>query len=322
MSTSHNRLHTARFIGRGCLSVALLAISVSQATAAQILTYSFNETGTTAPSTGPNTTSVTMRNDAGTAVDLHGGPSSGITGLATDRAFANLGPDTHGSVASASTNGFRADQPDLAAIDSLGSFTLSGWFKTENNVSIIGKTPRLVSNHDEGSGSAGDGFSLQFLSESEDLKLDVDDDSTYANTTGNQFADKQTWVFFAVSYDGTLTTNNVKFYKGYRTDTEALTGTTHVTSAVQLVGTSSLNRGAVDSESAGLVIGNRTSANRPFKGFLDEIRIDGGAGNTGVLSLAQLETIRNVAVSVPEPSSVVLALVGLAGLLVTWRRRR
>lgn len=317
---NRSKLPAFRALGRSSLwgLAGALVLAATPVEAATILHYTFNETGNTAPSIGTNTTAVTMRNDAGTATDLHGPAGSGVTGITADRAFANLGPNTHGSAASTATNGFRADQADLNAIDQLQSFTLSGWFKTETTDALAGKTPRLFWNHNDSTA----GFNLQFFSGSEDLKLDVDDNATFVNTTGNQYADKQAWVFFAVTYDGTVASNNIKFYKGYRTDAEAKLGTTQTTAQTKLISTHTLNRGTVGSESIGLVLGNRTAGDRPFDGYLDEMRIDGGSGATNALTLAQIEAIRVTAVNLPEPSSIVLAaLAGVALVGYRWRQR-
>lgn len=199
---------------------------------------------------------------------------------------------------------------------------MSGWFKTETNITLNGKTPRLLWNHNGTAGAGGAGFNLQFFSGSQDLKLDVDDDTTSVNTTGDKYADKQAWVFFGVTYDGTVATNNVKFYKGYRNSTESAAGTTHrANPGVLLMGTFSLNRGVVNTESVALVIGNRTGGDRPFDGFIDEIQIEGvTSGNGGALTITQLEAIR-VAV-VPEPSAALLVGASLTTLGGIRRRRK
>ena len=70
------------------------------------------------------------------------------------------------------------------------------------------------------------------------------------------------------------------------------------------------------------MLGNRTAGDRPFDGYLDEMRIDGGSGASNALTLAQIEAIRVTAVNLPEPSSFVLASV--AGALLVgyrWRKR-
>lgn len=272
----------------------------SPAQSATVLAYDFNEAGNAPSSTGTSTRPVKTRGDDGSAADHHSAPGGGVSGFPWDRAFANTGPSDQGRFASSPTNGFRADQPDNGAPDSLASFTISGWFKTElADTFLPNATPRLVNNHDGGTGSAGDGFNLQFLTGSEgDLKLEVDDDTGGGvNTTGEPYSAKQTWVFFAVSYDGTLSIDNVHFYVGFRSDAEA--GGGPGSAAVALVTTASLDRGAVDGESADLNLGNRSDHDRPFKGFLDEIRIDDSA-SVGPSGLALLEGYRQSALDPPR----------------------
>ena len=269
------------------------------AQAATVLHYDFNETGNAPGSTGADTRPVKLRDDDGDAFDFHSTDGGGVTGLPGDRSFANTGPSDHGRFASGATNGFRGDQSDNPAIDALNEFTISGWFRTElADTFLPNATPRLVNNHDDESGSDGDGFNLQFLTGSEgDLKLEVDDDTGGGvNTTGERYADKQKWVFFAVSYDGTATTDNVNFYIGFRDDTEA--GGGPGSAAVELVTTASLDRGPVDGESVGLHLANRKADDRPFKGFLDEIRIDDVA-HAGPGGLAVLESYRQMALNPP-----------------------
>ena len=285
-------------------SLALLAgLAAGPALAQTVLYYDFNETGTTAASQGSSTTAVTLRNDAGTATDLHSSDARGVSELPGDRSYQNTGPNLHGSLASAATNGFRADQADNNAIDALTSFTISGWVKTENWNTLNAATPRIVFNHD---GSAN-GFNLQFYSGSQgDLKLEVDSTAApevYSGTTG-LYSAKNTWIFFAVRYDGNSTSGNVDFYRGFRNDAEAVAAGAG-SAAVQVVAsaglgctTCTLNRGPVNQEAIGLVIGNRTGGDRPYDGFIDNIRID-----SGLTPLATLEAYRNAAVA-PDPVAI------------------
>jgi hypothetical protein len=269
------------------------------AQAATVLHYDFNETGNAPGSTGTDTRPVKLLDDGGNALDFHSADAGGVSGLPGDRSFANTGPSDQGRFADGATNGFRAEQSDNPAVDGLSAFTLSGWFRTElADTFLPNATPRLVNNHDDGAGSAGDGFNLQFLTGSEgDLKLEVDDDTGGGvNTTGALYSGKQKWVFFAVSYDGSATIDNVNFYIGFRDDAEA--GGGPGSAAVALVTTASLDRGPVDGESVGLRLANRFGDDRPFKGFLDEIRIDDVA-HAGPGGLAILETYRQMALAPP-----------------------
>jgi len=293
--------------------LAALILIGAPASAQTILYYDFDETGTTAASQGTDTTALTMRNDAGTATDLHSAEARGVSGLAGDRSYQNTPASDHGSSASAATNGFRADQADNAAVDALTSFTISGWFKTDTWSTLSAKTPRLVENHD-----GTNGFNLQFYSGSVgDLKLEVDSTAApevYSGTTG-LYAAKNTWIFFAIRYDGTQTTNNVDFYRGFRNDAEAIAAGAS-SAAVQLVAsaglgctTCTLNRGAVNQDTAGLVVGNRNALSRPYDGFLDEIRVD-----SGLTDLSTLETYRSSAV---DPDPITVAYVSTTNLATT-----
>lgn len=272
-------------------------------TSTSVLHYDFDETGNAPGSRGTDRRPVKTRNDASTALDFHTADGGGVSGLSGDRAFANTGPSNHGQLASGASNGFRADQGDNAAIDGLAAFTISGWFKTETIASLLSATPRMVNNHDGGAGAAGDGFNLQFFTGSDgDLKLEIDDDTGGGvNTTGTPYSAKQKWVFFAVSYDGDETTDNVQFYRGFRNDAEA--GGGPGSAEVSLLSTHSLDRGPVDDESVGLHLGNRPGSDRPFDGFLDEIRID-AAALTGTTGLATLESYRELAVAGPLDDSL------------------
>lgn len=304
---------------RGLLPLAALAsllVVTSPASSQTIVHLGFDETGSSATNQGSSATALTLRDDAGNPVDLHSADARGVSGRPGDRSFQNTAPSDHGSAASAATNGFRADQLDDAAVDGLTSFTISGWFRTEDWTALDGKTPRLVENHD-----GSNGFNLQFLSGSAgDLKLEVDSTSTPSPTeassgTGGLYAGKHTWIFFAVRYDGTASVDNVSFYRGFRNDVEAAE-LGAASAAVELVAagslgctTCTLDRGAVNDDTAGLVVGNRNALARPFDGFLDDIRID-----AGLTDEATLEAYRSGAVAT---DTVVVEWVGSTSVATT-----
>jgi hypothetical protein len=107
-----------------------------------ILQYSFNEcSGTTAASTGSDTTALTLRSSAGSPTNLFSADGLGVSGKSGDCAFDNTASTGMGSVGI----GGRADQADLDAIDNLMSFTLAGWFKTDGTT-LIGNNARLFEN--------------------------------------------------------------------------------------------------------------------------------------------------------------------------------
>ena len=100
-----------------------------------------------------------------------------------------------------------------------------------------------------------------------------------------------------MTYDGSSTSNNVKFYKG------------SASSEVTQVGTKTINMGQVenDNDTVRLGIGNKGDDNgSPFDGYLDNIRVYGSqVDNSGVLTLTQLEGIRtgDVPVSSTSPAN-------------------
>src|SRR6185295_18805700 len=93
------------------------------------------------------------------------------------------------------------------------------------------------------------------------------------------------WIFFTVTYDGTAAANNVRFYKGTRTN------------IVALLETRTLNQGRVLGNTQSITIGNANSDGslmRPFDGWLDDMRVFGDKLNSsGALTLQQLEWLRN-----------------------------
>ncbi len=260
---------------------------------AQILKYDFNQTGTTAPSTGTTTTSLTLYNTAGAAADLHGAAGSGVSGVASDRAFDNSASSGMGSTG---TGGRGQSASSIAAINTLQSFTLTGWFKTDSTTSI-GSNACLINNENTSAG-----FKL-FSNATGQLALNVNG-SPVTSTGTTAYAATQSWVFFAVTYDGTIASNNVKFYVG------------NTSTATSLNVTRSLAQGTTVNNTSAFSIGNLAGTNtRPFDGLMDDIAIYGSqTDNTGVLSLAQIEAVRAANV-IPEPSTLGLLACGM-GLLI------
>ncbi len=180
------------------------------------------------------------------------------------------------------------------------SFTMTGWFNTSGLVAneriLDFGNCNLITTSDS---------RLSFY---EDGKTVTDTQSTAIYGADNQ------WVFFAVTYDGTQSSGNLKYYVG--------DGAT----ASSLGITKDANFGTLDSASDGMVtyLANRqvNPGDRSFSGYLDELRIyTSSTDASGVLNAASIEEIRQHDISpIPEPTTLGLFAVA-SGLLMLIRRR-
>jgi hypothetical protein len=242
-----------------------------------IVEYTFNETGTTAASSGSDSTAVTIYNASGVATDLHTADAGGVTGQPGDRAL-NFTSAT--GMGTGFTGPYAKHLSDNDAIDALKSFTVTGWFKTDGTTPY-GNWARLIQNEPSGNGA---GFIV--TSDIPSGKIICNVDATNSAATPVSYGTAQQWVFYAVTYDGTLTTNNTKFYVGSSSTTASL------------VSTATLNMGTVNENTDLLFLGNRPGGDRPFDGSLDNIRIYGSKTDaSGVLALADVENIRTADIS-------------------------
>ena len=245
-----------------------------------IVEYKFNETGTTALSTGLDTSAATVETfytSYPTTADLHSADGLGVSGLPGDRAYdntASAGMGLTGSMA------YKAPPP--ASINGLLSITLSGWFKTAGTEKLT-NSAHLMTMFDNGI----QGFRLRGIETGEGQgSMNLSIDSSSVVPTGEQAAwdATQEWVFFAVTYDGSLTSNNVYFYVGSKTS-----------AVTQVGGAQSINAGALDDAlgDALCIASYRGTNNYTFDGYLDNIRIFGSkTDNFGVLTLDKLELLR------------------------------
>lgn len=281
-------------------------LSCAAFAATPILEFTFNETGATASSSGSAAVSGNMWNSAFASTDLHGSSGSGVSGTPGDRAFDNSSSTGMGS---AGTGGV-VNLGDAGQIDGLSSFTLQGWFNTST---AIGNAARLF---DKNTGGGTSGFLLRANTTAGQLVLTVNNQSAVSSTS---FGATNSWVFFAVTFDGTLATNNVNFYVGSSAASVSLVTTATVAA------TQSIANGIVATlGNTSWLASGAAANNRPFDGQLDNMRIYGASsGAGGVLSLAELEAVRLAdATPIPEPSAAA-ALVGALGLgLAASTRRR
>ncbi|MEM7476821.1 MAG: LamG-like jellyroll fold domain-containing protein [Planctomycetota bacterium] len=247
-------------------------------------------------STGSEATSLFARLAVGGKDTTPRGPSgTGVTGHPDDYGY-DLSDAT--SMGTGDGNYGRTDG-NATFLDNLQSFTLTGWFKTDGT-QAIGDDVELFKT---------DAFKLTAINDGY-LRLFVDSHSSsdsIVSTFGHWNAQNE-WVFFAVSYDGTLIANNVSFYVG-----------SDLTS-VLLSSTQTLDRQSVDLNSSRLFLSRQ---DRPFDGWLDNMRVYGSSTDaSGILSLQQLNDLRtqdlNAFAAIPEPA----AFAWLFCLLPLLHRRR
>ncbi len=278
--------------------VGAIVLGAGHISAAPLLEYNFNGTGTTAANTGSlSGGTLTFLDTAGSAADLHSASGQGVSGLPGDMAFDNTASTGMGS---AGTGGGKAQSAgNFTNMGTVQSFTIQGWYKAD----AIGGGAKLFE-------LTGGGVITLATNAANRLSLTVN--SIFSQSAASTvYDDSGSWVFFGVTYDGTLTSNNVKFYAGT------------LDSAVSLVNSATLNQGARPVGFTSLAIGNSYGSDnrRPFDGLLDDFRFfDSTTGADGALGLAQLEELRLSAI--PEPSSVILCLVGGLFLVVLAVKRR
>ena len=192
-----------------------------------------------------------------------GGDGSGLTGTTEDYAYAPT--NTPGT-----TDGpFARTDGNIDALTGLASFTLSGWFRTLPGETIGGtQSPNVELFKTEE-------FKLTSPNAGR-LRLYVNDGNVVSTNTDWSSTDE--WTFFAVTYDGLLTVDNVKFY----------TASTASGSLV-LSSTQTLDQGLVGTNSGRLYI-NRND--RSFEGFLENMRIHGNTeSSSGALAMNLLQDL-------------------------------
>ncbi|WAC21411.1 hypothetical protein OVA24_08430 [Luteolibacter sp. SL250] len=284
---------------KGLVLAALVgAVCFPVADGALLLRYDFDD-GTT-----PTADSGTGPAANGTLI---GAGSSFIanTPSGTGRAYSTSGANayiTTGTTASPDTG------TNPSKLDSLNAFTLTMWLNIQAQPAT---NDRLVS---DWSGDAG--FDLRVGSNvtSTDYRPLLQVNNSLASPTSN-IGGFGSWVFLAVTYDGSQLSSNVLFYTGGTSSAATQFGSAVALFQNNTDPTPDEPEGAVLANSVDFQVGGSaaTTSDRSPNAFFDDVRV-----YDEVLSVAQLEAIRLE--NVPEPSLGSLALLTLAGLAT--RRRR
>ena len=284
--------------------VIAILLFVNSADAAPLLRYSFDEassgnsnaldTGSAAPA-APG-----VFNGSATRTSSSPGGFSSVLDLTAGGAVGN----------------FVATAADADKVDALSQMTLTMWINLQGNPSsgdsllsdraptfpiapagtggwdwtIDGVSPTASNFSVRFGTAASNGSSASFTSQGAVTSLNAD----------------HSWLFLAVTFDST-DSGRTTFYKGTQ-----FTAPVHV-GTVGLLGTTITNN--VSAFRVGESGANPASDTTPPAWF-DDVRVYGS-----VLSLAELDAVRLQ--NVPEPSSIVLATVAVAGLLTCgWRRKQ
>lgn len=270
----------------------LLGIALCSSTArAQSLQlrYAFEDTGTTAASSGALAVTLNLTNYSNVATDLHGAAGSGVQnqGKSFDltSSTANGG---NGPVAAAVANSTLG-----AGLGLVSNFTASIWFKQQTIVSSANGS-RLFTMGTNGitdnfgtSPTPADNSITLFYQNNNFLVFKMDNGPILSAPIYYQ-QPTNVWLFAAVTYDGT---NNMKIYLGSETSPAKLV-------AIRSIGTYAVNFGT----SGTLMIGNRISnRQRAFKGWIDEFQFyTGDASANFIESIRQLSTPVLVTNLVPD----------------------
>ncbi len=298
--------------------LSLLTIGVATVSA-QLVEYNFNDptytfTGATQPgsgsvSTGSDTTAVGFQNAFG-GFPRGDGQTNGFSGssnffvqngVSGESADYSFRPDTDtmgGSSTPGAAQSMARTTGAVSALNSLQSFTISGWLQTADSTQL-GNFARVLDNYD-----GTNGFRLRNNGTNGVLELTVQTSSFSSNAV---YTGTESWFFFAVTYDAI--TDDAAFYIG------------DLDNAVSLVnsGTIALAGSNTGINTDDLAIGNTRGGGRPFNGFLDDIAIYGTtSGGSGALTLSEIEAVR--AAAIPEPTSAALVLGAMT--LLAFRRRR
>lgn len=228
--------------------------------------------GESASRMGPQTSPLTRAN----AIALFGAiPDITVSGL---KGQAYNGTAFTGLSASNTLNWgeFSFDTAIEDVIKDIWSFTITGWLKMDNYVDqgrIFGTVP----------------VELNFIQKTTQKQIQAriagSGYTPHRSSASNLYDAVEKWIFFAMTYDGTKTENNVRFFIGNES-MDVAPDTVSSASWGQLFSTG---------YGGNFWLGNTgATGNRPFVGYIDELRIWSSqqSDESAVLNYDQIEAVR------------------------------
>ena len=226
--------------------------------------------------------------------------------------FAGAAERTGNTPGNFSLGALDIDQPnsfvtagDADKLDGLSQFTLAGWVNLQG---VPGHGNRIMSKQDV---TSFGGFSFALNNPTEgaadrradnfqlNMALGGAGGFTF-NTSGADLDADNKWIFVAATYDGTTSTNNLKFYWGDPS-----------TPVAQLGANLSSTSGQLPALSQEFKVGAQSEGTTSPPAWFDDIRV-----YDEVLSLEALNSVRLE--NVPEPSALAMLVIGT----ILWLTRR
>ena len=268
------------------------------ADADKLMDFSFDGSGTSEDSARGASLKVTatLLDKNKSPTDLRTAAGLGVSGNASDKAFDNSAATDMGTGGDVAVASNIKQSGGVVSVDltntgdkltGLQSFTVIGWFQCVP-AGVIQNLARLVEITDSYLHNPPC-FTICSTKGGGSLIMDMgiantsfDENSVHSNYN-TYISSGSSWQFFAITYVQAKDEKslNVVFYKGSTDTTIQEAGKAHLIQPVP-----DLNKT--------LYIGNNRSLDRPFKGYIDNIRIYGSkTDDTGALSLEELTKIYN-----------------------------
>ena len=264
-----------------------LSLAANAQTPTLKLRYGFDDpyTGTsyTTPSdtsTGGANVNLYMFNGTGVATDYHGATNSGVAGAITHSGAMCFTNQTR----SGATGPIAVTTNAALGFGQVSTFTVTMWFKqlaAWNSTDNYGGRLFVMGQNESGfndEGSIADSMGCKYQAANQ-LYFSIGTAAYSLNITPPNGLPTNTWLFLAITYDGTT----LNAYMGSDTSVSTLV-------ASNVVSGQSVNFGS----SGIVVIGNRANRARSLDSWIDDFRFYTGAG-----SAAFVENLRSTAAGSP-----------------------